>query len=889
MRWSLEHFGLALGSTQEYLRKSIFELKIDADLSPTEECEAIDKLLNHNKLSGPSTENTLLNKIGHIELYCPIPRPECVPQIIEIINKAVDNKLIRESSDDPEFYVREKLRRIAKGEPPFITFENSSSTMNYQFLADTLTRLENFPGFDEKIHIIGNQQIPHNVMGMPREMMLDVLPIPSIYARTENPVMNKVLNKIIVLNHKAQHFASMNAPPMIIEDLISLTQYHMYCYFDNTIPGLPMYQNEEDGQLLGVAQYLGKPMNNLEHDSNSIGHEIAGTSIQRIVRCLNSGERIVQVTGGDVGNLCFEMAKQCAFQLLWPDSNTTTQCYHVNKQGLIEEMLIEEIHGNVISPWSGNIDLPPEVIINVKSHEHSMKAPSNPLFLEKERQLSDLNPFSSHDFRERVTASFIYDQVHPPEGKIPEQKIIIVGTSVDYLIINQAYRMLKERTLDTNIAIIIHSPWHNEDDNLKDTAIFRYKPTPDAHRNVMIGVAELANRPEFFKHKAYLDSLDQNVISQLTLLMKHIPREMVRRLLASTMIKFGKLDLNFLKNWVASICREKDFDSSHLHPIISREKVDLRPIEPETDEEEIIEEPTTVEEITKVSSNNSWDSLKGLDSFVNWAKGMGRLFSPEAKEYGFVRYPTGVILTGVPGCGKTMAANIIANEWGMGFKRVSVDMVTGRFVGESEENIKNLLDELEEEAPIVCFIDEAEKLFAQVRTGALYQASDAGRDGTESILLQFMEENNSGVFFVFTSNDIRKLSPALVDRFDERFFVDLPSTQSREEMIASMLEERKQASKEFDLAKLATISDGFTGRDIRSAIEEAMMNSFMEGGRKMNTSDLVDTFQQNLPTSVTFKSEIESMRQLVLEGKARRANTHEVKTGQTSTFDPSVN
>jgi adenylate kinase family enzyme len=596
---------------------------------------------------------------------------------------------------------------------------------------------------------------------------------------------------------------------------------------------------------------------------------------------------VVQVQGGDVENLCFEMAKQCAFQLIWPDSGSTTQCYHVNKQGLIEEMLIEEIHGTTISPWTGDVDLPPDVIISAKPHELPMSNPNNALFLQMEKKLSELDPFTSHTYRERVTSSFIYDQIDYPPEKPPEQKIIVIDACVDYLIINQAFRTLRERTMNTNIAVLIHTR-HSFEDDFKNMAHFKYKPTPDAHRNIRIGIAELANLPEFSKHKAYFENLPPVVLSKLTLLMKHIPRQMVRRLLGSTMVECGTFDLGFLRNYVASICREQGFDTSHLHPTVTREKVDLRPAKSEPVEEEIIEEPTTVEQITKVSSKNSWASLKGLDSFVNWAKGMGRLFSPEAKEYGFVRYPTGVILTGVPGCGKTMAANIIANEWGMGFKRVSVDMITGRFVGENEENIKNLLNELEQEAPIICFVDEAEKLFAQVRTGKTYQAADAGRDGTESILLQFMEENNSGVFFVFTSNDLGKLSPALVDRFDERFFVDLPSTQSREDMIASMLEERKQASKEFDLAKLATISEGFTGRDIRSAIEEAMMNSFMDGGRKMNTTDLIDTFQRVSPTSVTLKSEIESMRQLVLEGKVRSANTHEGTLQPSSTFDPSI-
>jgi SpoVK/Ycf46/Vps4 family AAA+-type ATPase len=195
---------------------------------------------------------------------------------------------------------------------------------------------------------------------------------------------------------------------------------------------------------------------------------------------------------------------------------------------------------------------------------------------------------------------------------------------------------------------------------------------------------------------------------------------------------------------------------------VSREKVDLQELEAETEpnsdsKEEDIEEVIQAPDAPKIGT--SWTDLKGMESFVNWARGKGRLFTPEAKEFGFTRYPTGVILTGVPGCGKTMAAKIISHEWSMNFKRVTIDMVTSKFMGGNEEKMQQLLEDLENQAPIVCFVDEAEKLFAQVRTGELYQSSDAARDATESLLLQFMEENESGVFFVFTSNEIENCHP----------------------------------------------------------------------------------------------------------------------------------
>jgi SpoVK/Ycf46/Vps4 family AAA+-type ATPase len=608
-----------------------------------------------------------------------------------------------------------------------------------------------------------------------------------------------------------------------------------------------------------------------------------------MVRCLNSGERVIQVNGGDVQNLAFEMAKQCAFQLLWPDSKRATQCYHIDKEGMVREMLIEEIHGTKIQPWSGAISLPDEVIINVKARQLPLKEPNNAEFLKREAKIQDLKPYDSYQFNERVAASMIYDQVAPNEAVEPEQKVIIIERTIDYLLIHEAYQMLSERAFNANIAVIIHTKWV-DDDVMPNMALFKYKPTPDAHRNVIIALAEMSNQSEFRKHRAYFEGLDEVVMAKLTNLMKHIPRKMVKRLLASTMVEFDALDLDFLRNWVASICSERNYDTTHLHPTVSREKVDLQELEAETEpnsdsKEEDIEEVIQAPDAPKIGT--SWTDLKGMESFVNWARGKGRLFTPEAKEFGFTRYPTGVILTGVPGCGKTMAAKIISHEWSMNFKRVTIDMVTSKFMGGNEEKMQQLLEDLENQAPIVCFVDEAEKLFAQVRTGELYQSSDAARDATESLLLQFMEENESGVFFVFTSNEIEKLSPALLDRFDERFFIDLPSDKARREMIQSMLEERKKVANEYDLSSLAKASEGFTGRDIRSAIEEAMMNAFMEN-RELSTKDLLGVFQDLTPTSVTASTQINKMRQLVVDGKVRSANTHEGEMQALTTFDPSV-
>lgn len=273
----------------------------------------------------------------------------------------------------------------------------------------------------------------------------------------------------------------------------------------------------------------------------------------------------------------------------------------------------------------------------------------------------------------------------------------------------------------------------------------------------------------------------------------------------------------------------------------------------------------------------SFNDVKGLGPLVEWSAQAGKLFTPEARQYGFSRFPSGVLLTGVPGCGKTMIAKALAQEWGMGFRRVYPDQLVGQLIGDNERFMRELCDELREKAPIVCFIDEAEKILGQTRSPGFYRVSDSARDSAESILLQFMEEDDSGVFFVFTANDFEKLSPALIDRFEERFFIDLPTLEARVDMIGSMLLERGRSPSNFDVEHLAELSKDYTGRDIRSAVDEAMKVAFCDGGREFTTEDLEKAFEQTCPTSVVHKKSITKMRQMVTDGKMRRANASDCK------------
>jgi SpoVK/Ycf46/Vps4 family AAA+-type ATPase len=134
-----------------------------------------------------------------------------------------------------------------------------------------------------------------------------------------------------------------------------------------------------------------------------------------------------------------------------------------------------------------------------------------------------------------------------------------------------------------------------------------------------------------------------------------------------------------------------------------------------------------------------------------------------------------------------------------------------------------------------------------------------------------MQDDRTGVFFVFTANNMEKFAPELVDRFEGRFFIDLPSTTERKEILKIHLTLRGWDIEGFNMDKLVKASKDFSGRNIEDAINEAMGNAFSED-RKLSNVDLLAVFEEVIPTSKTKKTEIETMRTFVENGMMRRAN-----------------
>ncbi len=217
--------------------------------------------------------------------------------------------------------------------------------------------------------------------------------------------------------------------------------------------------------------------------------------------------------------------------------------------------------------------------------------------------------------------------------------------------------------------------------------------------------------------------------------------------------------------------------------------------------------------------------------------------------------PKGILLLGVQGCGKSLAAKTIAGVWGVPLLRMDIGALYSKWIGETEKNIREALHSAESLAPCVLWIDEIEK-------GV--QSGDADGGTSQRVLgtlLTWMAERKSAVFMVATANDVSALPPELMrkGRIDEIFFVDLPDSHTREAILAVHLRKREMDPASFDLAALARASDGFSGAELEQAVVAARFAAASEDGG-LSTQHILEEMQQTRPLSVVRAEDIDHLR-----------------------------
>ncbi|MGA9085210.1 MAG: AAA family ATPase [Methanoregula sp.] len=261
------------------------------------------------------------------------------------------------------------------------------------------------------------------------------------------------------------------------------------------------------------------------------------------------------------------------------------------------------------------------------------------------------------------------------------------------------------------------------------------------------------------------------------------------------------------------------------------------------------------------------ENVGGLAVLKDWLSLRERAFTKDARDFGLPA-PKGIALIGIPGTGKSLTAKMIADLWHLPLLRLDVGALFGSLVGESEERTRRALSLAETISPCILWVDEIEKAFA-------FGSGDAGTSQRVfAHLLTWMQDKTAPCFVVATANNIAALPPELLrkGRFDEIFFLDLPTVEERREIFAVHFKKRKCIPIEFDLDTLAQKSEGYVGAEIEQTIIDAMYRAFSENMRRVTTADILFCMKTQVPLSVSQRETVAALRAWLAEGRAQSAS-----------------
>ncbi|AUS35866.1 ATPase (plasmid) [Microcystis aeruginosa NIES-2481] len=250
------------------------------------------------------------------------------------------------------------------------------------------------------------------------------------------------------------------------------------------------------------------------------------------------------------------------------------------------------------------------------------------------------------------------------------------------------------------------------------------------------------------------------------------------------------------------------------------------------------------------------DDIGGLENLKKWLKKKAKIFKDldKAIEYG-VDTPKGIMLVGMPGCGKSLVAKATARLFEVPLLRLDIGKLLGKYVGESEENLRKAIKIAEAVSPCILWIDEIEKAFAGVGEVG------GGGDVTTRLFgnfLTWLQEKENTVFVVATANDISKFPPEFLrkGRFDELFSVSFPNEEERKNIFEIHLRKRHKLNNNIDLNILAKKTDKFSGADIEAVVKESVENSFFDDKKIIETNDVMTVITTTQPLSKSFEDKI---------------------------------
>ncbi len=269
-------------------------------------------------------------------------------------------------------------------------------------------------------------------------------------------------------------------------------------------------------------------------------------------------------------------------------------------------------------------------------------------------------------------------------------------------------------------------------------------------------------------------------------------------------------------------------------------------------------------------ASDAFADVGGLDLLKDWMDKRTIAFTEKARAFGLPA-PKGILMLGIQGCGKSLSSKAIASLWRLPLLRMDVGKIFGGIVGQSEENIRKAIRVAESTAPNIVWIDELEKGFSGTQSSGISDGGTTAR--VFGTFITWLQDKTAPCFVVATANDVSALPPELLrkGRFDEIFFVDLPSEEERREIFAIHLKKRKRDPANFDLDALARATPGYSGAEIEQAVVSALYDAF-DVDRDVTTDDIVAVARQSVPLSLTMKERIDVLREWA-ETRARPASS----------------
>jgi len=392
--------------------------------------------------------------------------------------------------------------------------------------------------------------------------------------------------------------------------------------------------------------------------------------------------------------------------------------------------------------------------------------------------------------------------------------------------VKRKLRSVAQRLKYTKKSIVVTTPTRSLPDELKDETVVVELPPPD--------VSDL---------ESVLDSLTSGSGVKVDLTAGG-REKLVQAALGMTASQARRV-------FAKAIVSDRILDDRHIE-MVTREK------------KEVIRESEALEFF---ATTETLDDVGGLDVLKHWLAQRERGFTQSAADYG-LRSPRGIALIGIPGTGKSLTAKVIAGLWRQPLVRLDVGALFGSLVGQTEERTDRALRLAEAVAPCVVWIDEMDKALAH----------GGGDSGTSTRVFQriltWMQEKTAPCFVVGTANDIDALPPELTrkGRFDEIFFLDLPNTAERADIVRVHLRKRGRLAVNFDIDRLAACSAGYVGAEIEQAIVDAMVVGFNDDAREFNTADIERSLGRQVPMSRSAHERITALREWLREGRVQSAS-----------------